>query len=231
MKRLFFLLLISPLIFSACSGSTGQKGSNSNINVPVFIQLPEPIVKGEMSLEEALLHRRSVREYSDAPLSLENVSQLLWAAQGVTNNTGGRTAPSAGGLYPLEVYLVAERVEGLNQGIYRYIPDTHRLETVKGGKFNEELCKRSLNQSWVKDGAINIVISGVYERTTKKYGERGVRYVHLEAGHAAQNICLQATALHLGAVTVGAFDDEGVRDLLEMGKGETPLYVIPIGRR
>jgi len=182
-------------------------------------------------MEEALVERRSVRDYSTELLSLDEVSQLLWAAQGVTAEWGGRTAPSAGALYPLEVYLVVGRVENLTEGIYKYIPKGHELVKVKDGDVRQQLAVAALGQTCVKDGAVNIVITAVYERTTGKYGERGVRYVHMEAGHAAQNIYLQATALNLGMVTVGAFQDDQVSDILGISQNESPLYVIPVGRK
>jgi SagB-type dehydrogenase family enzyme len=158
------------------------------------------------------------------------VSQLLWAAQGITESWGGRTAPSAGGLYPLEVYLAVGKVDGLAAGIYKYHPAGHELQQIIDTDVQVEVAKASLDQPWVQNGAVVIVIAAVYERTTGKYGERGIRYVHMEAGHAAQNICLQATALDLGAVTVGAFDDEKLKKAIEMPAAETPLYVIPVGK-
>ncbi|MGB2583939.1 MAG: SagB/ThcOx family dehydrogenase [Dehalococcoidia bacterium] len=182
-------------------------------------------------MEETLLNRRSVRQYTGEALTLEEVSQLLWSAQGITAEWGGRTAPSAGALYPLEVYLVAGNVESLTPGIYKYINDGHELVKVRDEDVREELANAALGQTPVRDGAIDIVISAIYERTMKKYGDRGVRYVHMEAGHAAQNIYLQATALDLGAVTIGAFADELVKKLLSMPEEEAPLYIIPVGRR
>ncbi len=195
------------------------------------VQLPEPRLKSEISLEEALLKRRSIREYANLPLTLEDVSQLLWAAQGITAKWGGRTAPSAGALYPLEVYLVVGNVENLAAGVYKYKPERHELVKVRDDDVRGELAKAALGQSWVKEGAIDIVIAAVYERTTKKYGDRGMMYTHMEAGHAAQNIYLQAAALDLGMVTIGAFYDDQVKDILDMPRNETPLYVIPVGRK
>ena len=160
---------------------------------------------GRMPLERAILLRRSVRDYRDEPLSLGDVAQLLWSAQGSTSPRGFRTAPSAGALYPLEVYLVAGRVDGLAPGVFRYRPDGHELLKVFEGDRRAELASAALGQSWVKDAPASIVISAVYEKTTGKYKERGNRYVHMEAGHAAQNVCLQAVALELGSVVVGAF--------------------------
>ncbi|MBS7622284.1 SagB/ThcOx family dehydrogenase [Candidatus Bathyarchaeota archaeon] len=192
--------------------------------------LMQPRRSSDTSLEEALMNRRSARSYVDGALTLEELSQLLWAAQGLTSPQGLRTAPSAGGLYPLEVYVVVGRVEGLSRGVYRYLPSTHSILRIQDGDRRVELARASLDQSWVKEAAVDIIIAAAYERTTVKYGERGVRYVHLEVGHAAQNLCLQATALRLGAVTVGAFDDDEVSMVVGLPQDEKPLYVIPVGR-
>jgi SagB-type dehydrogenase family enzyme len=134
-------------------------------------------------------------------------------------------------LYPLEVYLVAGSVENLASGVYLYEPDEHELVKVRDEDVREELANAALGQTPVRDGAIDIVISAIYERTMRKYGERGVRYVHMEAGHVAQNIYLQATALDLGTVTIGAFVDELVKEVLSMPEDEAPLYIIPVGRK
>lgn len=183
------------------------------------------------SLEELLRERRSVRDYADAPLTQDEVLKLLWAGQGITQARGFRTAPSAGALYPLELYLVAGNVENLAPGVYKYQPTQNTLSLVKDGDVRAGLAAAALGQSSVREGAISIVIAAVYERTTRKYGSRGETYVHIEVGHAAQNICLQATALGLGLVTVGAFNDAGVRIIVGMSQDEIPLYVIPVGRK
>lgn len=183
------------------------------------------------SLEELLHQRRSVRDYADEPLTRDEVLKLLWAAQGVTRPWGGRTAPSAGALYPLEIYLVAGNVESLMPGVYKYMPRDNKLTHVKDGDVRVSLAAAALGQNWVRESVVDIVIAAVYERTTAKYGSRGERYVHIEVGHAAQNICLQATAMGLGLVTVGAFDDAAVRRIVGMSQEETPLYVIPVGRK
>jgi len=193
--------------------------------------LPEPRFESQVSLEETLLGRRSVREYADLPLSLEEVSQLLWAAQGITSDWGGRTAPSAGALYPLELYLLVGDVDNLEVGVYKYQPQEHALVRVGEGDVRTELASAALGQSFVAGGAIGIVISAVYKRTTRKYGDRGVHYVHMEAGHTAQNICLESVALDLGTVTIGAFSDERVMDILGMPESEIPLYIMPVGRK
>ena len=182
------------------------------------------------SLEELLRQRRSVRDYTDASLTQDEVIKLLWAGQGITSDRGFRTAPSAGALYPLELYLVAGNVDNLAPGIYKYKPVENDLTLVKEGDVRAGLATASLGQRSVADGAVDIVIAAAYERTTVKYGIRGERYVHMEAGHVAQNICLQATALNLGLVTVGAFDDAAVAKIIGMSQDETPLYVMPVGR-
>jgi len=225
---LVLALLFLPLALPGCASSGDVPAQD--IQAGDFISLPEASLEGKVSVEEALFERRSIREYSDASLSLEEVSQLLWAAQGMTADWGGRTAPSAGALYPLEVVLVAGNVEGLDAGVYRYEPPEHRLAAMQPGDIRGELAVASLGQSSVSDGAIVLVIGAVYERTTAKYGERGVRYVHMEAGHAAQNVCLQATALGLGNAVVGAFSDSEVKETLGLAEDEAPLYVIPVGR-
>jgi len=194
------------------------------------IILPEPRNSGDISVEEALLERRSIRNYKNEALTLAEISQLLWAAQGITHTGGYRTAPSAGALYPLEVYVVAGNVDGLRPGIYKYRPQGHELEKVAEGYVRAELCATALDQECIEDGAVVLVFAAVYERTTGKYGERGVRYVHMEVGHAAQNVYLQAVSLGLGTVVVGAFDDDEVERLLHMQDNERALCIMPVGR-
>ena len=194
------------------------------------IRLREPKYDSNTSVEQALLKRRSVRVYKDEPLALTEVLQLLWAAQGITDPRGFRTAPSAGALYPLELYVVAGNVNDLPDGIYKYKPHKHELAMVVEGDKRTELCNAALDQPSIKDAAALIVFSAVYERTTGKYGERGIRYVHMEVGHAAQNIYLQAVSLNLGLVVIGAFDDEEVKKIMNMEDKEQPLYIIPVGK-
>jgi SagB-type dehydrogenase family enzyme len=195
------------------------------------IELPEPQYDSDVSLEQSLLERRSTRDYTGAPLTLQEISQLLWAAQGLTDPRGFRAAPSAGALYPLELYVVVGDVEGLAAGVYRYQLDGHKLVKTLDCDIRAELSSAALEQEWVGEGAVSIVFTAVYERTTGKYGQRGIRYVHMEAGHAAQNLCLQAAALGLGIVTVGAFHDDQISRLLNLPNDEEPLYVIPVGRK
>ena len=193
------------------------------------ISLPAPRQDSGFSLERALHERRSVREFSKAALTQEEVSQLLWAAQGITSREGLRTAPSAGALYPLELYLAAGNVQNLDPGIYKYVPAGHKLKKIMAGDQRRELAA-ALSQDCVANAAAVLVFTAVERRTTRKYGSRGVRYMHIEVGHAAQNVFLQATALGLGAVVVGAFDDDRLRETLKLPEGEAPLYLMPLGR-
>lgn len=195
------------------------------------IKLPEPKYSGVMSVEEALMKRRSVRVYKEGPVMLAELSQLLWAAQGMTYQRGLRTAPSAGALYPLEVYVVAGNVAGLPPGLYKYGREKHELLSLAKGDRRNDLCNAALGQSSIRKAALVLVLSGVYERTTAKYGKRGIGYVHMEAGHAAQNVYLQTVPLQLGTVVIGAFQDEEVKRLLKMRDRESPLYIMPVGKR
>ncbi|HEY7653473.1 MAG TPA: SagB/ThcOx family dehydrogenase [Methylomirabilota bacterium] len=193
------------------------------------IKLARPTLSRERSLESVLRVRRSVREYSRRPLTHDELARLLWAAQGVTRPEGLRTAPSAGALYPLEVHVVIGDVEGLPSAIYRYKPDRHELALSREGDRRRELGAAALGQDCVEAGAVVIALAAVYERTIGKYGERGIRYVHMEVGHAAQNVCLEAAALGLGAVVVGAFEDVAVKRALGLAGDEEPLALIPVG--
>lgn len=193
------------------------------------IPLPEFCVQAVLPYEELLWRRRSVRTFAARPLTLQHCAQLLWAAQGVSDPSGQRTAPSAGALYPLELFLVAGRVTGLESAAYRYEPAGHALTAHLAGDLRTALAVAALGQSWVAQGAIVLVIAGAYPRCARKYGERAARYVPLEAGHAAQNVCVECTALGLGTVPVGAFDDDAVRRVLRLTAGLDPLYLLPVG--
>jgi len=195
------------------------------------ILLPEPELASACSLEASLRERRSVRRFSAASLSLASVAQLLWAAQGLTASTGGRTAPSAGALYPLELYLATRRVERVTPGVYRYEPASHALRSHCPGDRRRRLAEAALGQYAIKSAAAVLVVTAVYRRTSVKYGARGNRYVHMEVGHVAQNVYLQAQSLTLGTVMVGAFDDASVREVLELPADESPLALMPVGAR
>lgn len=193
--------------------------------------MPEPHQEGRLTLEAALARRRSIRAFSQGSLTLAEISQLLWAGQGITSPAGYRTAPSAGALYPLELYVAAGQVESLPADVFRYQPSRHKLERVGSGDRRRSLSRAALSQTWIGDSAAIIAVAAIPRRTTSKYGDRGIRYVYMEAGHAAQNICLQAASLGLAATPVGAFRDDEIRDVLQMRPEMEPLYLLPIGRR
>ncbi len=190
------------------------------------IKLPKPKEKGSISIEETLNERRSVRDYKKGALGLEEISQLLWAGSG--KNRYRRTAPSAGATYPLEIYLAAGEVEGLEPGLYYFSYLRHSLERIREQDIRKKLSRAALSQSMIEEAPIDIVIAADYDRTTGHYGQRGIRYVHMEVGHVGENISLQANALSLGTVMIGAFEDKQVKEIL--GIKEEPLYIIPVGK-
>jgi SagB-type dehydrogenase family enzyme len=200
---------------------------------PVQIYLPSPSQKGIVSLEEAIARRRSVRDFTPEPLSQSQLSQILWSAQGISNTSSGyRTVPSAGATYPLEIFVVCGTncVEGIGDGIYHYNIDSHSLTLHYRGDVRLDLARVALNQEFIYEAPVDIIICALYERTTLHYGSRGERYVPIEVGHAGQNIYLQATALDLGTVAIGAFHDEEVREVLRLDKQYKPLYIMPVGK-
>ena len=186
------------------------------------MKLPRPKKKGTISLEETLDRRRSKRQFLSKRLSQEQISQLLWAAQG-TIQKGYRTAPSAGGLYPLEIYLV-ER-----EGVQHYVPQSHELERTVDGDVRPQLARAALDQGCILEAPVCIVIATEYQRVERRYDERAARYVCIEVGHVAQNIHLQAVAMGLGSVPIGAFDDDQVHKVLSLPEDQKPLYIIPVG--
>lgn len=198
-----------------------------------IIGLPQPELTGEHSLEECLVNLREVRDFKDEPLSIKNLSQILWAAQGITDPVlKFRTTPSAGALYPLEIYAVVgtNGIEGLEKGVYHYLSEKHVLVRTSREDLRPKLASlQTLNedQRCVEGAPVSMVVTAVYERTMEKYLERGTRYVHLEAGHVAQNIYLQATALGLGATMIISFDENSVQTLLGSPK---PLFIMPLGK-
>jgi SagB-type dehydrogenase family enzyme len=195
------------------------------------IKLPNPELTGEQSVEMLLQQRRSVRSYQKSSLNLTEVGQLLWSAQGVSDAQGLRTAPSAGALYPLKLFVVVGDVNELSPGIYQYNPEEHSLLKTANGNLRKLLQNAALNQSCIGDASIIFVFTAIYQRTTWKYGDRGVRYVHMEVGHAGQNLFLQAEALDLGTVVVGAFNDDEVRKVLSLDSDIQPLSLMPVGRK
>ena len=206
-----------------------------------IIKLPSPQLKGKVSLEETIVRRRSVRRYRREPVDLSQLSQILWSAQGITGSRGFRAAPSAGATYPLEIFVVVgkqgviaseakQAPEELQAGIYHYEADSHSLSLHKPADLRPDLARATLDQEFIIDAPVAIVICALYHRTSYRYGRRGERYVHIEVGHAGENIHLQAVALGLATVEVGAFRDEEVREVLGLEEQIKPLYVMPVGK-
>lgn len=183
-----------------------------------------------ISVEQALSQRRSVRNFASRALSLEQISQLLWACQGVSSGDGKRTAPSAGALYPLTSWLIACRITDFGEGVYRYHPRPEGLEVWKPGDFGVSVGEAAFDQQWIASAPAILAITAAISRTAARYGPRAERYVFMEVGHAAQNVYLQAQSLGLGTVMVGAFDDAAMAQILSLPPGETPVALLPVGR-
>ena len=216
--------VLQVLVLASCL-ACAQGGPTTTLPSTTRVPLAPVAQRGDVSLHAVLWQRRSCRAFDGRDLSRDQIAQLVWAAQGVSDPASGfRTAPSAGALYPLDVYLVT------GQGTFRYVPGSHALERTVAGDLRRGLRAAALGQAWVEEAGAVIVLTGVVSRTQRKYGTRARRYVHIEAGHAAQNVLLMATALGLGAVPIGAFDDAQVARLLELGADHEVLYLLPIGR-
>jgi SagB-type dehydrogenase family enzyme len=228
-KLLIFILIISLVGIILFPDDTSLLADEKSPIKGATMKLPEAKFKSLTSVEEALWGRRSVRDYAKDSLTIEQISQLLWAAQGITAKWGGRTAPSAGALYPLEIYLVAGEVKELEPGLYHYDPGEHAISQKKAGDLRKKLTQASLYQDEISKAPATLIITAVYERTEKKYGKRGIRYVHMEVGSVGENIYLQAESLNLGTVFIGAFDDDEVKKA--MGIEEEPLGIMPVGKK
>lgn len=218
MKKIFGLAAL-VLLFISCTSQSEAGGINME-----KIKLPEPEIKSKASLEETIQKRRSVRSYLPKPLNNQQVGQLLWAAQGITDNRSGfRAAPSAGATYPMEIYVAKD------DGLYHYLPNGHILEKISSKDLRGPLASACYGQGFVAEASVNIIISAIPERTTESYGHRGIRYIDMEAGHIAQNIHLQAVSLGLASVPVGAFNDSAVKKVLSLPRDCEPVYIIPVG--
>lgn len=218
------VVFIAVMLVAGCGTTDGTATPTTQATAArTRIDLPEPQVSGGGSLADALAHRRSVRDFGPLPLDMAAISQLLWATQGITSSAGQRTAPSAGALYPLELYLITA------SGRYHYLPNDHQLEVLGRDDVRAELSRAALSQNPVEEAPATFVVAAVYARTEHKYGGRAERYVKLEAGHAAQNLLLQAVPLGLGAVPIGAFHDHDVQGALGLPADHEPLYLIPVG--
>jgi SagB-type dehydrogenase family enzyme len=235
---LFWLVISTAFIgFSLISANreSGVPSARVNDPRPAYV-LPRYQAEGEnsISVEKALASRRSHRNFQKRELSLEHLSQILWAAYGMTkpisDRSGLRTAPSAGALYPLEIYAVVGNVAGVEAGVYKYVPLEHKIVRTVKNDVREELSAAALGQGALKNAPLTVVYSAVFDRVTGRYGARGrERYVFIEVGHSAQNVYLQAEALRLGTCAIGAFTDKGVKELLQLPEEEAPLYLMPVG--
>jgi SagB-type dehydrogenase family enzyme len=198
-----------------------------------IIDLPNPFLTGGLPLSEAISQRRSIRAFSPEPLLLFQLSEILWAAQGITSSQDNlRAIPSAGGTYPLELYVVIGEngIEQTDSGVYHYEAGRHILTGHIEEDIRWELSEVALGQDFIAVAPASLIICALYDRTLARYSARGERYVFMEAGHAGQNVYLQATALGLGTVAVGAFHDTEVRNLLHLDKNTRPLYIMPLGK-
>ena len=196
------------------------------------MNLPQPNTEGTVSVEHAINQRRTVRAFRPEPLDLTQLSQLLWAAQGITGKSGlKRAAPSAGALYPMDVYVVSgkDSVARIGAGVFHYEPNEHRLRAVAGGDLRAALARESLSQMWMAKAPISIVITAEYDRAAVKYGKRGLRYAMIEAGHIAQNLFIQAEGLGFKAGIVGAFHDKEIIRVLRIPYSHEPLLIMPVG--
>jgi len=209
-------------------------GETHQIIVTGTVDLPEPQITGNMSVEQAIWGRRSVRRYTNEALTLQDISQLMWAAQGITDQeTKFRAVPSAGRTFPLEVYLSVGRdgVKGLNEGVYHYNPFNHSLEQILGNDVRPELSQAANGQPWVKEAPVSIIITGNYQKMIDKYKDEklSTRFVDMEAGHAGQNIYLIAESRNLATVAVASFWDDRVRQILRIPDNEKTPYIYPVG--
>ena len=223
------ILVIGVMIAIAATLTAEEPHSPEDFQVGAHIELPNPDLVGDMTVEQALSQRRSRREMATGTLTLVQVSQILWAAQGITRDGFYRTAPSAGALYPMEIYLVSEKVDDLPQGLYHYHPDGHTLEALKSGSMIKKVSDAALGQSTLKQAAIHVIVTADISRTAAKYGDRADRYVAQETGAIVQNIYLQVESLGLSTVCIGAFYDDKVKTALNIS--ESPFVIMPVGHR
>lgn len=229
-RRLFLVAVFGLAILALAAFGTAEssKGEDGEI-----VELSDPRTDGGISVEAALEERRSIRSFTDEPLTFEEVSQLLWAAQGVTDDQGHRTAPSAMATYPLEVYLLAGNVTGLPAGIYHYSPQGHNLTLISSGNIIPELFGSSSDRAdWRTSAPAIFVITGAFERMNEKMPDQDLsRFVYIEAGAAAENLLLEVVSLGLGSTYTAGFDENKINEYLELPQGETPIGVLPVGRK
>jgi SagB-type dehydrogenase family enzyme len=224
MRRTSVVMILSLLGAVVVAGAQPAKPS-TGVQQPEEIQLPKPQTDGRMSVERAILARRSVREFAAGTLTWAEIAQLAWAGQGITDAAGiKRAAPSAGALYPMEMYFFTA------DGVFRYLPKKHTAVKVADTDRRAALSAAALAQASIRQSPCVIVLTAVPERTRPKYRDRTPRYIAMEAGHIGQNVLLQASALGLVGVPIGAFSDDKVAQVLELKAGEEPMYIIATGR-
>jgi SagB-type dehydrogenase family enzyme len=239
-NKLVFSIMASLFVLAAvlampgCSSGTpsNTKASSPSAIAPAAretqaatanVKLPDPRLTSNYSLEQAIQERRTVRSFADSPVSIQELSQLLWSGQGITDSSGKRAAPSAMALYPLEIYVIAGNVYGLTKGVYKYVPQGHQLAIVKEGETNAGIMPYK--------APVYLVIASDMEKMIKRSGDNGKKFAYLEGGHAAQNICLESTALGLATVTAGGFQDGPIRSTLGIDGSLELLYVMPVGKK
>jgi SagB-type dehydrogenase family enzyme len=242
-SSLLLIILIVAIVTTGCMNKNKPQEEVSPLvksdSSQLSYSLPSPLLGGTVSVEEALSKRRSHRAYVDEQISAEDISQILWAAYGITRpmpgypriNGGLRTAPSAGATYPLQVYVLIGKVKGIEPGAYKYVPLGHRIIRVIDRDVKASLASAALGQEMIKIAPACLFYSADFSRTTSQYGDRGrERYVCMDLGHSAENVYLQAEALHLGTCAIGAFNDAEVRAVMQLPENEEPLYIMPIGK-
>jgi SagB-type dehydrogenase family enzyme len=219
------------VIFLTCAGK-GKQSKKLKSLPEQEIRLPLPSISGKISIEEVIQKRRTIRAFKNKPLDIKKLSQILWAAQGITDKDSKlRAAPSAGALFPIWVYIAIGKnsVEKIKEGVYKYRPERHTILKIREGDVLQKLALASLGQRWMKEAPIIIILTAQYSRVSIKYGQRGVRYAHIEVGHIGQNIFLQAEGIGLGAGIVGAFIDEAIINILKIPRDHRPLILMPVG--
>ena len=242
LQKISGVFVLFCLILFGCDSSS-KKGEKDSVltktdDAQLTYILPSPQTDGDVSVEKTMAERRSQRRFQDKSLSADQLSQILWAAYGITEpkanpaflRGGLRTTPSAGALYPLEIYVMVGKVKDIDPGVYNYVPKEHKITRVIDKDLRAELSEAALGQGMISEAPISIVYSAIFSRMTEKYGDRGrERYVCMDLGHSAQNVYLQTEALHLGTCAVGAFVDDKVSEVLQLSENEEPLYIMPVG--
>ncbi len=218
--RTLVLTILVVLFFSNMAAAQAVGG---------VVDLPEVDRTEGGPFYDLLFRRKSVRSFADEPMDMRQLSRLLFSGQGITRDNRFRTVPSGGAQYPIDIYVLVGDVEGLETGIYKYVPQGHRLERVNAEDRRRQMGTAALGQDWLADAPVVLVICAEYRRITGRYGERGERYAIIESGCTAQNISLMSVDLGLGTVLVGAFHDRSVAQLIEAPDGVEPLLIMPIG--